>query len=212
MADVAPTFGWICTDSWFLPVAEAMLDEEYGDPLLKPGDANEHRIGRIGSLNVVINCLPQPPRAADAARMALNMATGFTGIKAILMTGFGSGIPSAGVRLGDLVISQAITRYDSDAESSSTPTTNIVQRAVDVLQGEIGTKGYWLSSNLSLNASNFRDVPQFAQRPNSDLPDCLQLHFGNIGSSTQDMQNEESPGRLAAVKNIICIDTAAAGI
>src|SRR5271156_2498615 len=116
MTDTAPTFGWICTDPWLLEMAETMLDEEYEDPSVKLGDTNMYRLGRIGSLNVVINCLPESPRATDAVRMALNMATSFSGIKAILMTGFGSGVPSAGTRLGDLVISPTTIRYDSDAE------------------------------------------------------------------------------------------------
>jgi nucleoside phosphorylase len=212
MADTAPTFGWICTDSCLLAMAEAMLDEEYEDPSMKPGHTNVYRLGRIGSLNVVINCLPEPPRAADAAHMAQNMVTSFSGIKAILITGFGGGDRSAGIRLGDLVISPVTNRYDSDAESSSTTTTNIVQRAVYVLQREVGADGHWLSSNLSLAVSNFPDLSQFAQRPSSDLPNYPQLHYGNIGSGIQDIQNEQLQGRLAAVKNIICFDTVAAGI
>src|SRR5205809_4413303 len=107
-----------------------------------------YRHGRIGSVNVVINCLPEPPRAADAAHIVQNMAATFIGIKAIVMTGFGSGVPSAGTRLGDLVISPAIIRYDCDAELNLTPIPNIAQRAVNVLQGEAGQDGYWLSSNL----------------------------------------------------------------
>jgi nucleoside phosphorylase len=212
MADTAPTFGWICTDPRLLAMAEAMLDEEYEDPLMKPGHTNVYRLGRIGSINVVVNCLREPPCAADAAHMAQNMATSFSGIKAILITGFGGGVPSAGIRLGDLVISPATTQYDSDAESSSTATPNIVQRAVDVLEREVGADGYWLSSNLSLVVSTFPDLPRFAQRPSSDLPDCPQLHYGNIGSGSQDIQNEQLRDRLAAVKNIICFDTVAAGI
>jgi nucleoside phosphorylase len=133
MADIAPTFGWICTHPWLLAMAEAMLDEEYEDPSIKPGHTNVYCLGRIGSLNVVINCLPEPPRTVDAVHMVQNMATRFSGIKAILITGFGGGVPSAGIRFEDLFISPATNRYDSDAESSSTPTTNIVQRAVYVL-------------------------------------------------------------------------------
>ena len=110
MADTAPTFGWICTGPWLLAMAEAMLDEEFEDPLMKPGHTNVYRLGRIGSQNVVANCLPEPHCAADAAHMAQNMATSFSGIKAILITGFGGGVPSTGIRLGDLIISPAATQ------------------------------------------------------------------------------------------------------
>ena len=193
-------------------MAEAMLDEEYEDPSIKPGHTNVYCLGRIGSLNVVINCLPEPPRTVDAAHMTQNMATRFSGIKAILITGFGGGVPSAGIRFGDLFISPATNRYDSDAESSSTPTTNIVQCTVYVLQREVRADGHWLSSNLSLAISNFPGLPQFGLLPSSDLPDYPQLHYGNLGSGNQDMQNEQLRDRLAAVKNIICFDTVAAGI
>jgi len=186
-------------------MAEAMLDEKYEDPSMKPGQTNVYRLGRIGSLNVVINCLPEPPRAADAVHMAQNMATSFSGIKAIVITGFGSGVASAGIRLGDLVISPVTNRYDGDAESSSTTTTNIVQRAVYLLQKEVGADGHWLSSNPSL-------APDLPQRPSSDLPDYPRLHYGNIGSGNQDIQNKQLQDRLAAVKDNICFDTVAAGI
>jgi nucleoside phosphorylase len=212
MADTAPTFGWICTDPWLLVMAEAMLDEEYEDPSVKPGHTNVYRLGRIGSINVVINYLPEPPRAADAAHIAQNMATSFSGIKAILITGFAGWFPSTGIRSGDLVISPATNQYDSDSESSSTPTPNIVQRAVYVLQREVGADGHWLSSNLSLAAPNFPDLPQFAQRPSSGPPDYPQLHYGNIGSGSKDIQNGQLQDRLAAVRNIICVDSVAAGI
>jgi len=212
MADTAPTFGWICTDPWLLAMAKAMLDEEYEDPSMKPGHTNVYRLGRIGSQNVVVNSPPEPTCAADAAHIAQNMTTCFSGIKAILITGFGDQVVSAGIRLGDLIINPATTQYDSDAESSSTATPNIVQRAVYVLRREVGADGHWLSSNLSHVVSTFPDLPQFAQRPSSDLPDYPQLHYGNIGSGSQDIQNEQLRDQLASVKNITCFDTAATGI
>jgi nucleoside phosphorylase len=212
MAGAAPTFGWICTDPWLLTMAEAMLDEEYEGPPMQQGHTNVFRLGRIGSLNVVVNCLPEPPHAADAAQMAQNMSASFSGIRAILITGFGGRVPSAGIKFGDVVISPATNRCDSDAESISIPTLNIVQRAVYVLQREVGSDGHWLSSNLSLATSNFPDLPRFALRPSSGLPDYPQLHYGNISSGSEDIQNEQLCDRLAAVKNILRYDTAATGI
>jgi hypothetical protein len=211
MADTAPTFGWICTDPWLLATAEAMMDEKYEDTSMKPGPASAYRLGRIGSLNVVASCLREPG-GADAAHQAQDMATSFTGIKAILMTGFGDKVPSAGIGLGDLVISPSISQNDNGAEPRSTARPNIVQRALDVLQGEIGADGRWLSSNLSLVGSTFPDLPQFAQQPSSDLPDCPQLHYGTANSGCKDIQNEQLLGWLAAVKNITCFDAVAAGI
>jgi hypothetical protein len=183
MDDTAPTFGWICTDPCLLEMADRMLDEKYENLLVKTGDANMHRYGRIGSVNVVINCLAEPSRAADAAHIAQNMAATFTDIKSIVVTGFG--VRSTGTRLGDLVISPGIIRHGRDAELNLTPVLNIAERAIYVLQREIGTDGVWLSSKL---------------------------HYGNIDSESQDIQVEELRNRLATLESIKDFDTVAAGI
>ncbi len=212
MADIAPTFGWICTDPRLSAMAEAMLDEGYEELSMKPGHPNLYRLGRIGSLNVVINCLSEPSRATDSAQMAQSMATSFSSLKAIMITGFGGGVPSAGIKFGDLIISPIANRNHGNAESSSTTTQNIVQRAAHILQREVGPDGHWLSSNLSLAVSNLPDLPQLAQRPSRDPPDYPQLHYGIISSKSQDVQNEQLLDRLAAVKNVIGLETVAAGI
>jgi hypothetical protein len=199
MDDTALTFGWICTDAWLSTMADAMLDKKYEDPPAGTGDTNMYRYGRIGSVNVVINCLPEPPRVADAAHIAQNMTATFTGIKAIVMTGFGSGVLSAGTRLGDLVISPAVTESDR----------SIAQRAVYVLQREAGVDGCWLSSNPY---PAIPDLLQLPRQPDSDLPDYPQLHYGNIGLESRDIQNEKLQDQLATPKSVVCFDTVAAGM
>ncbi|KAH0565180.1 hypothetical protein GP486_001426 [Trichoglossum hirsutum] len=178
-------------------MADTMLDQKYEDILVRAGDTNVYRRGRIGSVNVVISCLPEPAHAVDAARIAQNMATKFIGIEAIMMTGFGSGVPSAGTRLGDLVVSLATTH---DAE------LNAAQRAVCVLQKEVGADGSWLSSNLYSAISKYPDLLQPQQRPNSGLPDNPQLHYGKIGSESELQDQQATP------KSVICFDAVAAGL
>ncbi|KAI9783531.1 MAG: hypothetical protein M1839_003701 [Geoglossum umbratile] len=212
MDNAAATFGWICTDPLLLAMADAMLDQKYEDLLVKAGDTNVYRHGRIGSVDVVITCPPEPPRAAGATHIVQDMAASFIGIKAIVVTGFGSGVPGSGTRLGDLAISPAVIRNDRDAELNLTPTPNIAQRAVNVLEREVGADGSWLSSNLYPAISKSPDLLQFPQRPNSGLPDSPQLHYGSIGSESRDIQNEELGDPLPALESVIRIDTVIAGL
>lgn len=212
MANTDPAVGWICTDPLFLLMAEAMLDERYDHHLLKSGDTNMYRLGRIGSSDVVINCLQEPFHTADAVHIAQEMAIRFGGIKAILMTGFGSEIPSTGIRLGDLLISPTMVQCDGDAHLNSTPTPSIVQHAAHILQREVGQDGWWLSRDLDLAVSNFPELLKFSQRPDSNPPDYPLLHYGKIGSGNQDIKDVKLRDQMAASKNTTCFDTVAAGI
>src|SRR5204863_2441368 len=130
------------------------------DPSLKPTDTNMPYRGRIGSVNVLIHCLPEPTGTADGAYMAQNMTPSFGLIENILITGLDPGVADAGMRLGDLIICPAMARLGDDAQPSSPRTPNSTQRAVDVLQKEVGADGRWLSSNLPLTGSNVSDLFQ----------------------------------------------------
>jgi len=205
MADIAPTLGWICIDTSLLAIVEATLDVEYEK-------TNGYRLGRIGCLNVVVNCLPEQSCAVDAAHMAQIMATSFNGIEAILITGFVDEAPSAGIRLGDVIISQVTSQYEGDPESNSMATSNIMERASHILQQEVGAAGYWLQRNLPLVASNFPDLLRSAQRPSTGLPDYPRLHYRNIGSVNHNIENERLLDQLARLKDIKHFDTGATGI
>lgn len=205
MAGIAPTVGWICTDTSLLAIVEVILDVAYEK-------TNGYRLGRIGCLNVVVNCLPGQSCAADAAHMAQTMAKSFNGIKAILITGFADEAPSAGINLGDVIISPVTSQYEGDPASSSMATPNIMARASYILQQEVGAAGYWLQSNLPLVASDFPDLLRSAQRPSSSLPDYPQLHYRTIGLVNHNIENEQLWDQLAGLKNITCFDTGAAGI
>lgn len=195
---MTPTVGWICTDPSLLTMAEAMLDQGYEDLSMDQRYENICRLGRIGSLGVVINTLPESSGSIDAVHIAQNTTTSFSGSKAILATGLCGVDPSSGIRLGDLVINPRIIRHENIPRPSST-----VQRAVDVLHGEVGADGHWLSSNLPLSISNVSDMFQSTQRPNSDLPHHPQLHYGNVVLGNQDRRNEEFCDRPALEKDIL---------
>jgi len=204
MADSAPTVGWICTDPLLLVMVDALLDETYEDRSIVPGDTKAHRLGRVGSVDVIIS-LAESPSVADAVRIAGNMTTEFASIEAVLITGFSADV-SAGMNLGDVVIRPAITSSAHDTKSSSSLMPNILHSAVDVLQREVGADGRWLSSNLPPSS----DLFQFTHPPNNDLLDYPQLHYEIVGPERQDIRSPDfgdEPGN-----NTMCFDTLAAGI
>jgi nucleoside phosphorylase len=90
------TVGWICAlPKSELVVAGAMLDEEHPIlPASDPGDTNVYLLGRIGSHNVVIACLPaEKTGIVSAAIVAKDMLRSFTRIRFGLMVGVGGGVP-----------------------------------------------------------------------------------------------------------------------
>lgn len=204
MADNAPTVGWICTDPLLLMMVDALLDETYEDRSIVPGDTKEHRLGRVGSVNIIIS-LAESPSAANTVRIADNMTTEFASIEAVLITGFSAGVVSAGVNLGDVVIRPAITSSAHDAKSSSPLMPNILHSAVDVLQREVGADGRWLSSNLPPSS----DLFQFTHPANNDLPDYPKLHYEIIGPERQDIRSPDFGDELG--NSTMCFDTLAAG-
>jgi nucleoside phosphorylase len=90
-----------------------MLDEEH---LPHDGvNSTQYKLGRIGSHNVVLACLPASQMGIGAAAFSAGQATSiFTSIRFGLMVGVGGGAPNAeaDVRLGDVVISQPVREHN----------------------------------------------------------------------------------------------------
>jgi nucleoside phosphorylase len=130
------TVGWICAlPKSELVVAGAMLDEEHPVlPAADPGDTNVYLLGRVGSHNVVIACLPaEKTGTLSAAILAHDMLRSFRRLRFGLMVGVGGGAPGVNpndetsdddeggeslcdgkdIRLGDVVVS--LHSKDSDA-------------------------------------------------------------------------------------------------
>jgi nucleoside phosphorylase len=98
------TVGWICAlPETELAAAGAMLDEEH--PVLlaaDPQDTNSYLLGRIGTHNVVIACLPaETTGKASAATVAKDMVRSFKAVRFGLMVGVGGGAPYYGVESED---------------------------------------------------------------------------------------------------------------
>jgi nucleoside phosphorylase len=101
--------GWICALPVEMAAAVAMLDEHHDKLPQSATDHNTYQLGRIGSHNVAIACLPAGSTGTtSAAVVASQMLSTFTSIRFGLMVGIGGGVPSPDrdIRLGDVVVSQ----------------------------------------------------------------------------------------------------------
>ncbi|KAK5689255.1 hypothetical protein LTR17_026391 [Elasticomyces elasticus] len=100
--------GWIAALSHELTAARMMLDEEYLDD---PEDFAQHTVdhntytwGRICNHLVVIAVLPSGRYGTSSAQAAaIGMLASLPNIRVGLMVGIGAGVPTAGIRLGDIV-------------------------------------------------------------------------------------------------------------
>ncbi|KAJ5481351.1 hypothetical protein N7475_000163 [Penicillium sp. IBT 31633x] len=116
------TVGWICALPTEMAAAIAMLDEEYERPQTQPSqDQNNYCLGRMGTHNIVIACLPAGVYGTNSAAAVGNrMLSSFPRIRFGLMVGIGGGIPSCknDIRLGDVVVSKpqgkfgGVVQYD----------------------------------------------------------------------------------------------------
>ncbi|KAI2811972.1 hypothetical protein CBS115989_10913 [Aspergillus niger] len=103
------TVAWICALPLELAAAKAMLDDVH-PPLPQPeSDHNVYTLGRVGSHNVVVACLPGGVYGTiSATSVVSHMVSTFRNIRFGLMVGIGGGVPShsADIRLGDVVVSK----------------------------------------------------------------------------------------------------------
>ncbi|KAL2824396.1 nucleoside phosphorylase domain-containing protein [Aspergillus cavernicola] len=102
------TVAWICALPLEMTAAKIMLDETH-NPLQQPlTDHNAYTLGRVGSHNVVIACLPSGVYGSTSSATVLaHMLPTFPSLRFGLMVGIGGGAPSkhADIRLGDVVVS-----------------------------------------------------------------------------------------------------------
>lgn len=129
------TVGWICAlAKTELVAAGAMLDEEH--PLLPaadPKDDNSYLLGRVGTHNVVIACLPaQTTGKVSAASVAKDMARSFKNVRFGLMVGIGGGAPYYGTTNNNTAEDGESENSDSE-ESDSGDTQDIDIRLGDVI-------------------------------------------------------------------------------
>lgn len=191
------TVGWVGALPVELAAASQMLDEEHPELPHDPNDSNIYTLGRIGSHNVVIACLPAGVFGpTSAAAVAVQMKTKFPAIRFGLMVGVGGGAPgSVDVRLGDVVVSQpsadhgGVVQYDS-----GTATTSGLKRKgflnappAILLNGVSKLRANHLRncSNVSGYLSSFKDMPRF-QRANAGVDWLFSSEYTHVEGPTCD--------------------------
>ncbi|KAE8131262.1 hypothetical protein BDV38DRAFT_288861 [Aspergillus pseudotamarii] len=105
------TVAWICALPLELAAAKAMLDDVHHPPPRPQFDHNVYTLGRVGSHNVVVACLPYGVYGTiSTTSVVSHMVSTFPNIRFGfgLMVGIGGGVPSqsADIRLGDVVVSK----------------------------------------------------------------------------------------------------------
>ncbi|KAL5085680.1 hypothetical protein Trisim1_010028 [Trichoderma cf. simile WF8] len=101
------TIGWVCALSKEQTAATAMLDAIHDDLANPPNDPNAYTLGSVGKHNIAIACLPDGRYGNNAAATAAaHMVSTFPSLRFGLMVGIGGGVPSNGIRLGDVVVSK----------------------------------------------------------------------------------------------------------
>ena len=127
------TVGWICAlPETELVVAEAMLDEVHPVlPAADPGDTNVYLLGKIGSHNVVIACLPaENTGKVSAAIVAKDMLRSFKAIRFGLMVGVGGGAPSC-------IESDSDAEEDCEDEDEDEDEDDEVEKRGDIRLGDV---------------------------------------------------------------------------
>ncbi|GFF49002.1 hypothetical protein IFM58399_08447 [Aspergillus lentulus] len=110
------TVGWICALPRELAAARGMLDDEHESLYAAAADCNAYTLGRIGTHNVVLACLPVGEYGVvPAAVTVMRMKATFPKLEIGLLVGVGGGIPSDkhDIRLGDVVVGDTgVIHYD----------------------------------------------------------------------------------------------------
>ncbi|KAL2784028.1 nucleoside phosphorylase domain-containing protein [Aspergillus keveii] len=110
------TVGWICDLPLELAAAREMLDEEHENLPAERNDRNAYSLGRIGTHNVVLACLPVGELGVASAAVAVtHMVSTSPCVKICLVVGVGGGVPDEDndIRLGDVVVGDGgVIQYD----------------------------------------------------------------------------------------------------
>ncbi|KAJ1323732.1 ankyrin repeat domain-containing protein 50 [Microdochium nivale] len=107
--------GWISAIHTEFAAARALLDEEHEPLPPDPNDSNHYALGRVGSVNVAMACLPAGGMGMNnAAITASNMRRTYVSIRLILLVGIAGGVPTPAndIRLGDVVVGLSLVQHD----------------------------------------------------------------------------------------------------
>ncbi|KAI0204126.1 hypothetical protein F4808DRAFT_448850 [Astrocystis sublimbata] len=152
------TVGWVAALPIERAAAQAVFDEEHEMLPKTRGDTNCYTFGRIGHHNCVIASLPMDGKGiVNAATVSSNMHRTFPSIKVFLMVGIAGGVSGTkDVRLGDVVVSTKLIRYDEGKSLGENhfKTTSIPLRPSQELRNAVGA----LEAQHELAPSKIPDI------------------------------------------------------
>ncbi|KAH7111330.1 hypothetical protein B0J11DRAFT_619915 [Dendryphion nanum] len=198
------TVGWVCALPIELAAAQAILDEKHEEPLHDSFDSNLYTLGRIGSHNVVLTCLPAGqmgtgPAAVAATRMLIR----FKSIRFGLMVGVGGGVPSAetDIRLGDVVISQpykqhgGVVQYDfgktgRHGHMTRTGSLNAPPKVLLSAVSHVRADRHRNQSNLAAHLALFDRLPDFS-RTAAGLDILFEASYNHGGEASCEQCSKE---------------------
>ncbi|KAF2221118.1 hypothetical protein BDZ85DRAFT_24368 [Elsinoe ampelina] len=106
------TIGIICALGTERTAVQAILDDIHNILPPSEGDKSLYLLGSIGTLHVVVACLPAGyVGKVEAATLAGSVAQSYRCLEFVLMVGVGGGVPLHGIRLGDVAVSVPTDGY-----------------------------------------------------------------------------------------------------
>lgn len=192
------TIGWICAIPVELAASMTMMDEKHPSLPQQPHDPNSYILGRVGTHNVVMACLPAGYMGTtSAAIVAAHMRERFRKIRFGLMVGIGGGVPTKNdVRLGDIVIgkpgtiSGGVTQYDfgKSLQGGVFIRTGSLNAPPQVLLGALSTfqaNHILANKKLAQYLSEIpeEDKPTFAH-PGVDEDQLFEADYVHVGGET----------------------------
>jgi nucleoside phosphorylase len=161
------------------------------------GDRAAYRRGALPSrdparAHQVVLTLSGDTGNSPAADACTNLLRSFPSVGYVLMVGIAAGVPQAGVRRGDVVVSTGgIVDYDHVREYPDhvelrrpfpRPSPLLVRAAKELLMEEIGGGRAW-TDGLPAGPAGY-------QRPDGDRTAVPRVHHGQIGSADRSLRNE----------------------
>ncbi len=171
-----------------MAIAKGMLDECHDSRTESFDDVYSYPrlLGRIGSHNVVVASPAFHQTVTTSSVIVANsMLSKYTEIRLILSIGIGGGAPSRDhdIRLGDVVVSKGVIRYEIGKRviNSLTWPPKILQKAVSQIQEMNLINGKALTEHTSMLASIYPWLKSYISFPSQENDQLFEPHYDHPG-------------------------------
>jgi nucleoside phosphorylase len=189
------TVGWICALPVELKASIAMLDERHPPLSQETFDTNCYTLGRIGTHNVAMACLPAGHTGNNAAAtVAVQIRRTFPSLRFGLMVGIGGAAPSAehDIRLGDIIVSKpdtnsgGVIQYDfgKTLEGGEFEHTGLLNSPPEALLTAVSAVQADSSAPQSLAHYLSQHTDPELANPGSDQDQLFQADYNHIHEAT----------------------------